>query len=561
MFAKVAQLAYWKSEHTQGSCQDAFKFDIERGIFVVSDGVGMAFFSDVWANILVNWYIECPLLSADPFEIEWWLREPQERYLQATPDPSDLSWPASSRAREGSQSTLAAMHIVADEPFSAQAQLLTMGDSCVLIARDSNRWIEAFPIENLEDFTKNPICLPSKKGAFDRGFHRADKYKVRLAPQDTVMLVTDAVALWILSCGAGRYPNQWEAFWQVAENTPNTWVDFIHAQRRKNPGLRDDDSTALIVRFSDVEEQTGKPLPTERDQPICEDSVIQKRISLFEEARAAQNREQMAILFGDGEMLRTHGVAFSDEEKHQARTVANALKEVLDRLRYAYNQKLDIAEYVGPVWKEHETLLHSEPCAETVVQRLREARVDVTLPSVPPTLDQEVPYGKETSASAQQPLPIDPPASPQEAPHEDGKGTSVPTQQPATNSPTSSQGAPSAPMAPVLAEQSDPPTRLPEPTPALAPAEPNPVPPEQLVKNDADERNHRQQQALDKLKRKLAGSFSQIPIMLNVRHKDSFMRKVVELADEAGKLLDQSPDITETDRTYITNARDQVEHK
>ena len=46
------------------SCDDAFAFDVQRGIFAVADGVGTSFLSRPWASILVQGFVKNPYAFA-----------------------------------------------------------------------------------------------------------------------------------------------------------------------------------------------------------------------------------------------------------------------------------------------------------------------------------------------------------------------------------------------------------------------------------------------------------------------------------------------------------------
>jgi serine/threonine protein phosphatase PrpC len=115
MFAHVTGLRYWKSERADlTTCEDALCYDVSRGLFCVADGAGTTLFSNLWADMLVKQFVSDPLMSSDPFEMEWWIRLVQKQYQAATaPKLSKLDWNAKQKAvDQGAYSTLAALRVV-----------------------------------------------------------------------------------------------------------------------------------------------------------------------------------------------------------------------------------------------------------------------------------------------------------------------------------------------------------------------------------------------------------------------------------------------------------------
>src|SRR5258707_15794865 len=96
------------------SCEDAAGCVLQDGLFAVADGVGTALFSGIWSRCLVETFLDLPLLSDDPFEIEWWLREAQQRYLRLLPSTAQMPWNVQQKAlTESSYSTLASVRFQA----------------------------------------------------------------------------------------------------------------------------------------------------------------------------------------------------------------------------------------------------------------------------------------------------------------------------------------------------------------------------------------------------------------------------------------------------------------
>lgn len=382
--AQVTKLLYWKTEHDEQTCEDALAANASAGLFAVADGVGTALFSHIWARLLVDHFVDIPLLSDDPFEVEWWLRKAQECYQQQLPTLENLPWNALQKIQnQGSYSTLAAACITHVDATSARASLLAFGDSCVLVKKVKNEQICAFPLDKPADFDPAPVCLPSKLSNFQRQFQRCQLKQVDLEPGDTLLLATDVVARWILSAGHGRYADVQEAFQQVMTQTPASWPAFIKACRARGEMVDDDCAVLSITLTEDAEH--GEALGGTSQH---REEVRKQRKSAFFQALAEQNKEQVAILFGDGVDLRQEAVTFSDEEVREARQVADALHELLQELRREINSSA-VAVKMSPLWQKYALLLHDEHCAAPLRRTL--SRLGVSLapqyPPAPPSSD------------------------------------------------------------------------------------------------------------------------------------------------------------------------------
>ncbi len=394
MLVQTKNLQYWKTEHKDlNGCQDAYALAAEHGIFVVADGAGTTLFPAIWARILARHFVEIPLMSDNPFEVEWWVRLAQEQYkvqLQPVIDHLTDSFVIHKAQTQGSDSTLATVRISAVNPASAQAELLVFGDSCVIIGNKRTNEIEkSFVLQNPADFNRAPICVPSNLRFFNRNFHRCTIESFTLQPHHIVILATDAVSKWILSGGSGgsRHAEPWDAFQEVCRQLDDSWPDFI-TRCRDNKEMVDDDSTVLILTFKEDGPREGMPLGSTTAHSR---QVVSQRKEAFQKAQKDQNNELVAIYYGDGKDLKPLVEVTSEEIEH-AQKVADALKEVLRAFRQALNSP-DLVAKVEPVWQQYGRLLQNERCAENICNSLRDNGVNLTLP------EQRVP-----------PLPATPPA-------------------------------------------------------------------------------------------------------------------------------------------------------
>ncbi|GCE18589.1 protein phosphatase 2C domain-containing protein [Dictyobacter kobayashii] len=383
MYAQVTRLQCWKSEHNDQSCEDAYAIDLAAGLLAVADGVGTTLFSNIWARHLVDHFLATPLLSEDPFEVEWWLRAAQEQFQQSLPALDGMPWNVMQKVQnEGSFSTLATVRVVAPGTVagaSVQAQMLVFGDTCIFIHKAAASEIIAFPLEHAADFDQPPISLPSKLSAFHRHFQRGVMRCVELEPGDRVLLATDAVARWIVDADSRAGETALSAFQTVAEQTTESWPGFIAACRTAG-AMGDDDSTAIVLSLSAQADETSELVlgMTPAHQPELRAS----RKAAFLQAVQEQNKELAAVVFGDGQDLEQEGVFFPEDQWQMARQVADALREVLTVLRREINGPQAVKK-ITPVWRKYAHLLLDEPCAAAVCKTLTRLGIALEAPQDP----------------------------------------------------------------------------------------------------------------------------------------------------------------------------------
>lgn len=351
------------------TCEDALCCDAASGLFAVADGVSTAPFSGQWARALVRAFTSVPLLSDDPFEVEWWLRRAQRTFQQQI-DAQQA--PASDilreQAAEGSNATLASLRFWRVSSAEAEGRCLVFGDSCLLLGRAQPALaIESFPYQQASDFDQLPRCLPSRN--FDREFHVGRHCPVPVQAGDTLILCTDAVALWILSAPTRDGDTVRGRFGRVAACRPGDWERFVADRRRA--GMRDDDATALVLRLwadgvaapEGADDGPASPLGSSNGLPP---NVQAERRREYAQARAERELSVAARVIGDPACS---GVSASDEERQLARAAASALLAITRTVRRG---TVTPAE-VGAVWQRHQGALRGDQARARLEAYLVEA--------------------------------------------------------------------------------------------------------------------------------------------------------------------------------------------
>jgi len=372
MNVRVKALRYWKSDHTAESCEDAVADNAGQGLFAVADGVGTAAYAAMWSRILVEQFTKLPLLSDDPFEVAWWLRCCQAAFEEQRPPIDSLPRFAQEKARMGSHSTLVALRIVRLEGALAHAELLAIGDSCAFLRTQVTGSIQPFPIHDCADLDLPPVCLPTRFLDFDYDFHRVHRYPVTLHPGDAVILATDKVSQWLWCAGAEPLAARAEQFARVqAVASDDEWASLVEELRDRHL-MRDDDATALVLQF--CEDSSAAPLG-EYSKP-AESDISQRREQFFA-AATEENGEQIAIIYGDGQILKS-SVAITQLELDRSRQIAVGKKRVASALAAALRRNQTVATVVGPVWDEFAAVLMEDPASANLRTSLKSQGIDLT---------------------------------------------------------------------------------------------------------------------------------------------------------------------------------------
>jgi hypothetical protein len=155
----------------------------------------------------------------------------------------ELPWYGEMKRDEGAFATLLGLDVrppTADRPGLWRAA--AVGDSCLVRVR-KGRHLRTFPVTRSLDFGNAPHLI----GSWGEPPPEAEYTSGAVRPGDRLLLVTDALAQWVLQTHErGGYP--WESVMPLlsaerAEVAFAAWVEDL----RGGDGLRDDDVTLLII--------------------------------------------------------------------------------------------------------------------------------------------------------------------------------------------------------------------------------------------------------------------------------------------------------------------------
>ena len=259
--------AFWlpKAGNSAEEYEDAVAYSPEQDLYAVADGASESSFADRWAQILVRQFAATPPLNMTS-ESEWlsWLAPLRQEWHDGIPWDV-LPWYAEEKARQGAHATLLGVKVFPAVPSAFKRFLrkaafwrsgsddlptrpytaVTVGDTCLFQIRGSEL-IESFPLKRSQEFTARPILVGS-------GLEEERPVRIfpprlikgSLSPGDTLLLVTDALAFWLLErFESGARP--WELLQRV-DSQKNFSV--LVSQLRKGKTLKNDDTTLLRLHW------------------------------------------------------------------------------------------------------------------------------------------------------------------------------------------------------------------------------------------------------------------------------------------------------------------------
>ncbi len=203
----------------------------------VSDGASESFDSRTWARLLVEKYI------VDPEIIPDWVSNVVAQYT-ASIDYEQLSWSKQAAYDRGSFATLLAVELALN---GTEVEVLAIGDS-VAVHASSGELLASFPYTTPEEFDSRPELLSTltaaNKFVAEPGFFNKNSSKTwPVKPGDYILLMTDAVAQWVLREQA-ETPS---ALLQMLEVTQAREFEELVLKLRQEHRMRLDDSTLVRI--------------------------------------------------------------------------------------------------------------------------------------------------------------------------------------------------------------------------------------------------------------------------------------------------------------------------
>ncbi len=241
----MKQLHRPKTGYRESEYEDAYALDPDSGVFAVTDGATESSFSNVWAKVLVNTFVENPpLFSENDRQVVKNLIDRARKDWYSQIDWTSLPWFQKNKAILGSYSTFLGLQIDTSQP-QKRFRCITVGDSCLFHL--SGQKMESFPFSDYRDLNYTPRLLWSGHG-YPIGLQKdvdvpgiEVKYG-KLKDGDTLVLATDAISKWMLQ-------HKSEKPWQTVLENEDNWDSFA-GDLIADGKMKNDDLTIIFISVS-----------------------------------------------------------------------------------------------------------------------------------------------------------------------------------------------------------------------------------------------------------------------------------------------------------------------
>ena len=169
--------------------QDKYCYSEEKGVIAISDGATQGFKSEIWAEMLVNNFVQNPEFEIEKFliDLEKYAQDFSEIEFEPNPNPA-LRMLELRKIADGSYATFMGIEVRKDT-----LRYVSSGDVCGFVKITDG--LQSFPFSNVEELDKDKGFLSTtrllnhqvKPEQFRSG-------KLSIKENDKIILMTDAVA-------------------------------------------------------------------------------------------------------------------------------------------------------------------------------------------------------------------------------------------------------------------------------------------------------------------------------------------------------------------------------
>ena len=239
-----------KKAETLDDCQDAWHQNEKIARFAVADGATRSFFPKEWAELLVEHFCEAPNPFPNVHNWRTWLKPIQDEWhkkvVQRVRAVPRFYLVNSLNSMAPAASTFIGLEI---DRAQGRWQAMIMGDSCLF--HISSCGFKSYMIDKSTALTSHPDVLAS----YEKDNHSDPDFVCNdVKPGDSLILVTDALAKWILEhVERDRCEKALDQFKQL--QTENRFQEFVDwARTNEDLPLVNDDVTLMMISVESDEQ-------------------------------------------------------------------------------------------------------------------------------------------------------------------------------------------------------------------------------------------------------------------------------------------------------------------
>ena len=263
-----------KENENISDCQDFYKRD-RRGRFAIADGASQSFYSNIWAEKLVNHFCKTPDIDESNWQ-HWlqpiqksWLLDVEKRVKQAREDNKPTWVTNQNRLKFGEYATST---FVGLQFLDSQVKISVVGDSYLFIL-EGGELIRTYPEATYaDDFGDRPEYLASNEK--DSSFQPViDLIELKnIGSQIHFILATDALSEYIFRCHESGDKKIFSNLLHLSNI--EEFRDFVsHARHSQKIKLKNDDVALVILSVSE-KNKSGKIVRLQPDHEAFHDTVL-----------------------------------------------------------------------------------------------------------------------------------------------------------------------------------------------------------------------------------------------------------------------------------------------
>ena len=237
----IKQFQIAKLGNSEAEYEDRANVSSENDPFLriaVADGATESLFSDIWAELIVEKFIENGFLETSQLQqlYKSFIKEANNRIENA---PEMRRWAMYNKMERGTHTTIAAVEFLNWESF----RLTTLGDSCVFYQGEDKSEIEMVPNLSPEDFGNSPQSICHLPDTWEGIKTNWIKQEVSLKGNFKMILCTDALACWLAQC-LPKEQTIWNQLFKLDNQESFTnWINDLRSQQV----LKNDDVTLVTI--------------------------------------------------------------------------------------------------------------------------------------------------------------------------------------------------------------------------------------------------------------------------------------------------------------------------
>lgn len=219
----------------------------QKLIAAVSDGATTSSYSNIWANLLVDAFIEKPYLhskelldNVSTLSERWWKDVRQK----------DLPWYAEEKLAQGSFATFIGMKLnhAPGNPSTTRYTIIAVGDSCFFHIRN-NQLYKSFPVADPDEFSSHAYLVPTQHELIAKLEGKIHRMAGSCQPGDTLVLATDAFSHWFLkSFAEGTMPMAQLEEAVTCDDSGQAFEELVNSMRQSGQ-MRNDDVVTIVLKI------------------------------------------------------------------------------------------------------------------------------------------------------------------------------------------------------------------------------------------------------------------------------------------------------------------------